>query len=71
MALSAAPESRHKMSVASAHQHAVVLILDYGSQYTQLITRRVRELSMFSVLFPGDASLVGPNMLSVIHGLVW
>ncbi|GIL72048.1 hypothetical protein Vretimale_551 [Volvox reticuliferus] len=37
--------------------HAVVLILDYGSQYTQLITRRVRELCMFSMLFPGDASL--------------
>ena len=29
-----------------------------GSQYTQLIARRIRELGMFSVLFPGDASLV-------------
>jgi len=34
-----------------------VLVLDYGSQYTQLITRRVRELDVFSVLAPGDASL--------------
>jgi GMP synthase (glutamine-hydrolysing) len=56
------------MSVASAHSHAVVLILDYGSQYTQLITRRVRELSMFSVLFPGDASLVSYNTLKTMHG---
>ena len=41
-----------------AHQdHHTVLILDYGSQYTQLITRRVREIGMFSVLFPGDAPM--------------
>lgn len=37
--------------------HNVVLVLDYGSQYTQLITRRIRELGLFSFLFPGDASL--------------
>mmetsp|Transcript_3244 Transcript_3244/g.5447 ORF Transcript_3244/g.5447 Transcript_3244/m.5447 type:complete len:548 (+) Transcript_3244:95-1738(+) len=34
-----------------------VLILDYGSQYTQLITRRCRELSIFSEIIPGDATL--------------
>lgn len=34
-----------------------VLILDYGSQYTQLIARRVRELGFYSYVFPGDASL--------------
>ena len=34
-----------------------VLILDYGSQYTQLITRRCRELSVFSEIIPGDATL--------------
>lgn len=37
------------------HQHSHVIA---GSQYTQLIARRIRELGMFSVLFPGDASLV-------------
>eukprot|EP00227_Mantoniella_beaufortii_P021531 CAMPEP_0197592134 /NCGR_PEP_ID=MMETSP1326-20131121/14746_1 /TAXON_ID=1155430 /ORGANISM="Genus nov. species nov., Strain RCC2288" /LENGTH=561 /DNA_ID=CAMNT_0043157785 /DNA_START=31 /DNA_END=1716 /DNA_ORIENTATION=+ len=34
-----------------------VLVLDYGSQYTQLITRRVRELGVYSVLLPGDATM--------------
>jgi len=29
-----------------------VLILDFGSQYTQLIARRVRELNIFSEIFP-------------------
>jgi GMP synthase (glutamine-hydrolysing) len=36
---------------------ASVVILDYGSQYTQLITRRVRELGVFSVILPGDSTL--------------
>jgi len=34
-----------------------VTILDYGSQYTQLITRRCRELSVFSEIIPGDSTL--------------
>ena len=31
-----------------------VLILDFGSQYTQLIARRVRELNIFCEIFPFD-----------------
>lgn len=38
--------------------HTIVLILDYGSQYTQLIARRVREAGVCSLLMPGDASMV-------------
>ena len=33
-----------------------VVILDYGSQYTQLITRRVREVEVYSILLPGVAT---------------
>ncbi len=29
-----------------------VLILDFGSQYTQLIARRVRELNIFCEIYP-------------------
>ena len=36
--------------------HDRVMIIDYGSQYTQLITRRVRELSVYSEIFPFDVS---------------
>ena len=34
-----------------------IVILDFGSQYTQLIARRVREQSVFSAVLPCTASL--------------
>ncbi|KAJ4835500.1 hypothetical protein Tsubulata_015495 [Turnera subulata] len=35
----------------------LVLILDYGSQYTHLITRRIRSLNVFSLCINGTSSL--------------
>ena len=32
--------------------HDKIMIIDYGSQYTQLITRRVRELKVYAEIFP-------------------
>jgi GMP synthase (glutamine-hydrolysing) len=38
--------------LSNAFQHEVVIILDFGSQYTQLIARRVREAGVYCEILP-------------------
>jgi len=40
-----------------AIRHGGVVVFDFGSQYTQLIARRVRELGVYSELLPHDAPI--------------
>ena len=46
------------MAGSSHHEHDTCLVLDYGSQYTQLIARRIREKGVYSMLLPGDVEMV-------------
>jgi len=38
-------------------QHDKILILDFGSQYTQLIGRRVREMNVYCEIIPWDTNI--------------
>ena len=41
-----------------------VLILDFGSQYTQLIARRIRELGTYCEIYPWD---IAPQKIAAFH----
>ena len=62
----AAKKARRESGVGATGPDTVV-VLDYGSQYTQLITRRVRELGVYSVLLPGDADMVRLDSRVVVY----
>jgi GMP synthase (glutamine-hydrolysing) len=47
--------------------HDLVLILDFGSQYTQLIARRIRELGVYCEIHPCNAA---PRTFPRLKGLV-
>ncbi|MEI6854238.1 MAG: glutamine-hydrolyzing GMP synthase, partial [Bacteroidota bacterium] len=47
--------------------HETILILDFGSQYTQLIARRVRELNIYCEIHPFNKI---PEITSDIKGVI-
>lgn len=47
--------------------HEMILILDFGSQYTQLIARRVRELNVYCEIHPYNKY---PEITSAVKGVI-
>ena len=47
-----------------------ILILDFGSQTTQLIGRRIRDMGVYTEIIPGDAALPADLPASGIKGII-
>jgi GMP synthase - Glutamine amidotransferase domain len=50
--------------LTNSSQHETVIILDFGSQYTQLIARRVREAGVYCEILPFNAAVETINARS-------
>ncbi|MDO5108706.1 MAG: GMP synthase (glutamine-hydrolyzing), partial [Erysipelotrichaceae bacterium] len=48
-----------------------IIVLDFGSQYNQLIARRIREFGVYSELHPGDIKLNEILAMGDVRGIVF
>lgn len=47
-----------------------IVVLDFGSQYNQLITRRIREFGVFSELLPNDTTAEEIKAMDGVKGII-
>ncbi|MBN1823364.1 MAG: glutamine-hydrolyzing GMP synthase [Endomicrobiales bacterium] len=48
----------------------MILILDFGSQYTQLIARRIREMKVYCEIYPGNRKIDEFGIIENVKGII-
>src|SRR5690625_3943193 len=54
----------------TVEQHQSIAILDFGSQFTQLIARRIREAGVYCEILPGTTSVQKIQALPQLKGII-
>ena len=47
-----------------------IIVIDYGSQYNELIVRRLKELNVYSELYPSTFSLEDAKNIENLKGII-
>ena len=48
-----------------------IIVLDFGSQYNELIARRIREFGVYSELLPGSTTLAEIQAMPEVKGIIF
>lgn len=52
-------------------QHNKIIVLDFGSQYNQLIARRIRDFGVYSILKPYDITAREILAMGDVKGIIF
>ncbi|MEW6746823.1 MAG: glutamine-hydrolyzing GMP synthase [Planctomycetota bacterium] len=58
------------MGTTSVRGHEMIAVIDFGSQYTQLIARRIRELKVYCEIYPCHVDVARIRALPGLKGIV-
>jgi len=60
-----------KLEEVNEMAHDQIIVLDFGSQYNQLITRRIREYNVYSELHPHTLSAAEISAMDNVKGIIF
>ncbi len=64
-------KERRRVAKKNLDDFDKIIVLDFGSQYNQLITRRIRDFGIYSELLPHDLSIDKIKQMKNLKGIIF